>query len=141
MTNYIGNSYQKTVIEGSVEFPNILLANSRGITYSVPLSITSTTGSSAYFTSITGSNVISSPSITGSSGFFSSLTGSSIYASNINVATSMTAPNLFVTSAITIPVAASGSASLGSLFFNSTDRKLYIYDGSGTGYISTSALS
>lgn len=117
MTNYFGNPYQTSVIEGSVIFPDILTASDRSVTITKPLTFSSITGSSATFSSITGTYATFS-SITGTSATFSSITGS------------------VFSSELTIPVSTTGTANLGSMFFSSTDKKLYIYDGA-TGWIRT----
>jgi hypothetical protein len=54
---FFGNSNQISTIEGPVLLPGMLFANSKGITTSVPMISQSETGTSAFFSSITGSNV------------------------------------------------------------------------------------
>lgn len=94
--------------------PAVLNANSSGMLITVPLTVSG---------GISGP--LSATSITGNSGYFNTITGSTGY----------------FTSQITIPIASTGLSSVGSIFFCSTDRKLYIYDDSSTGWIRSAAFT
>jgi len=114
------SSYFTTLTGTSIYATSTLGGNSitAGSSIYTPLiKANSVTGTSAFLTAITGTNLIGGSSITGSSGYFTTITGSNM----------ISAPSI-----LNIPYAtnaSTGSPSTGQMW-NSANGNLYIYNGS-----------